>query len=72
MYDLIDIDSIYPNESRAYAENSTEWLGDKPQINLMDVDYTNKELNKVADNIYTECAPQICEYRRQKDGYSVG
>ena len=66
MYDSIDIDSIYPNESRAYAENSTEWLGDKPQINLMDVDYTNKELNKVADNIYTECAPQICEIDGKK------
>ena len=66
IYDTIDIDSVYPNESRTYAENSTEWLGDKPQINLMSVDYTNKNLSKLADNIYTECAPQICEIDGKK------
>ena len=27
----------------------------------MSEDYTNKNLHKLADNIYTECAPQICE-----------
>lgn len=66
MYDTISIDDIYENESRVYAENPTEWVGDEPQISLMSADYTNKDLKLLAENIYTESAPQICEVDGKK------
>ena len=61
----IDVNQVYENESRAYAENPTEWLGEDEQINLMS-DYTNKNLFKIADNVYTESKPQICEVDGKK------
>lgn len=66
MYETISIDDIYPNESRIYAENPTEWCGDESKIMLMSADYTNKDLKLLAENIYTESAPQICEVDGKK------
>lgn len=62
----IDINQVYENEPRGYAKNPMEWSGNEPQISLMSVDYTNKNLHKLADNIYTESAPQICEIYGKK------
>lgn len=62
----IDVNQVYENESRAYAGNPTEWVGDELQTRLMSADYTNKDLHKLADNIYTESAPQICEVDGEK------
>ncbi|MDO5396641.1 MAG: DUF6273 domain-containing protein [bacterium] len=56
----IDINAVYENESRAYAESPTAWLGNEEQLSLMSVDYTNKDIRRLAENIYTECMPQLC------------
>ena len=61
IHDMIDINAIYPNEDRQYADTPTEWLGGDPVLGLMSADYTNKELQMLADNIYTEAKPQLCE-----------
>ncbi len=65
-YEAIDINSVYENESRAYAKNPTEWRGSEPKVNLMTADYTNKDLKLLAENVYTESAPQICEIDGKK------
>ena len=65
-YSTIDINSVYENESRAYAANPAEWRGSEPEINLMTADYTNKDLKLLAENVYTESAPQICEIDGKK------
>ena len=65
-YGAIDINSVYENESRTYAENPSEWKGDEYGINLAATEYTNRDLKLLAENIYTESAPQICEINGKK------
>ena len=67
MYAMIRKDGVYENESRAYLENNTEWYGSYPPIAMMALEYTNKDLQLLAENIYTESAPIICEV----DGQTV-
>ena len=68
MYD-IDKTKIYENESRKYIENPTKWIDDidnLQNINTMATSYTNKNLKKLAENIYTESAPQLCNINNKK------
>ncbi|MGN1201742.1 MAG: hypothetical protein ACI4RF_00490, partial [Eubacterium sp.] len=66
IYDTIDINSIYKNESRDYTNRPTEWLGDEVTASLMSADYTNKKVARLASNIYTEAQPQMCEIGDKK------
>lgn len=66
VYSGIDINKVYENESRSYASSSTEWYGDIPPISLMTVEDTNKNLQLLAENVYTESAPMMCNIDGQK------
>ena len=66
IYDAIDINGIYENESRDYINVPAEWCGDEMTVNLMSADFTYKNLSKLASNIYTEAKPQICEVEGKK------
>ena len=66
VYSGIDINKVYENESRSYAASSTEWYGDIPPISLMTAEYTNKNLQLLAENVYTESAPMMCNIDGQK------
>lgn len=66
VYSGIDINKVYENESRSYASSSTEWYGDIPPISLMTAEYTNKNLQLLAENVYTESAPMMCNIDGQK------
>ncbi len=66
IYSGIDINKVYENESRSYASSSTDWYGDIPPISLMTADYTNKNLQLLAENVYTESAPMMCDINGQK------
>ncbi len=66
IYSEIDINKVYENESRSYASSSTEWYGNIPPISLMTADYTNKNLQLLAENVYTESAPMMCDIDGQK------
>ena len=66
VYSGIDINKVYENESRSYASSSTEWYGDLPPISLMTTEYTNKNLQLLAENVYTESAPMMCNIDGQK------
>ncbi len=66
MIDDISINAVYENESRNYANNATNWYGDDEKISLMAIDFSNKNLNILAENIYTESAPQICNVNGTK------
>lgn len=61
IYDAIDVYGVYPNEDRQYVNTPTEWFGNEPVLGLMSTDYTNKSLRLIADNVYTEAKPQLCE-----------
>ncbi len=65
LYD-IDVNKVYENESREYAQNPTKWLGDNQEVTLMSADYTNKDLHLIAENIYTEAKPQLCDINGTK------
>ncbi len=65
-YNSININKVYENESRSYALFSTEWYGDIPPISLMTAEYTNKNLQLLAENVYTESAPMMCNIDGQK------
>lgn len=56
----IDVNAIYPNESRAYAENATIWAADQNRPILRSVMYSNKNQRLLAKNVYAETAPQLC------------
>ncbi|MBE7041973.1 MAG: leucine-rich repeat domain-containing protein [Ruminococcaceae bacterium] len=62
----IDSEKVYENESRDYLEQPTLWLTTYPIQGYGAAEYTNKNLAKIADNIYTEAAPQICEIEGKK------
>lgn len=66
VYSGIDINKVYENESRSYASSSTEWYGDIPPISLMTAEYTNKNLQLLAENVYTESTPMMCNIDGQK------
>ncbi len=59
-YNTIDIDKAYENEDRSYAESPVEWTGGAGEIQLASVEKSNETLRKLADNIYTEAKPLIC------------
>ncbi len=60
LYSEIDINEVYENESRAYTASQTEWYGDMPAISLMSAEYTNRDTQLLAENVYTESAPMMC------------
>lgn len=55
-----DVNAVYENEPRGYIESPTLWLGSESVADAA-AEYSNKNLKRLAENIYTECAPQICE-----------
>lgn len=65
-FNNISRSDTYENESRAYASSSTEWYGDMPPISLFDAEYTSKNLRLLAENVYTESAPIMCDIGGQK------
>ncbi len=66
IYSGIDMDKVYENESRAYAQSPAEWYGDIPPISLMSTEYSNQNLQLLAGNVYTEAAPMMCNIDGQK------
>ncbi len=66
LYSEIDINKVYENESRAYTSSQTQWYGDMPAISLMSAEYTNKNTQLLAENVYTESAPMMCNIDGKK------
>lgn len=67
LFNSIDPDGVYENESRAYLSSPTNWLGDDPSISLMnETEFTSKNITMLSSNVYTESAPQICEIDNKK------
>ncbi len=64
IYESIDINAVYPNESR--NETPAEWYGNMPPVSLFSTEYTNKNLQLLAENVYTESAPQMQEIDGKK------
>ncbi len=62
----ISSNDTYDNESRAYASSLTEWYGDMPPVSMFDAEYTSKNLKLLAENVYTESAPIMCNIDGQK------
>ncbi len=60
-----DVNAVYENEPRGYIKTPTLWLGSEPEAEAA-AEYSNKNLKRLAENIYTECAPQICEAGGEK------
>ena len=61
IYDSIDIHDLIRPEDRSYASRSAKWLGETPQLSLMDTDYSNKELRVLQTNAYPDAKPQIMD-----------
>lgn len=66
IYASIDIHTPIVPEDRSYVSRSTRWIGDTPQISLMDTDYTNKELRILQTNAYPSARPQIMDVNGTK------
>ena len=67
MLRAVKISETYPNESRSYAENPTVWQPQRPaMLRSAAIDYSNKELKKLASNVYTETKPMICNINGTK------
>ena len=67
IYDLsayVDNQQIYPNEDRSYAKTPTTWQSlsqKRAMLKSAAPIYSNKNLNKLASNVYTESKPMICD-----------
>ncbi len=59
LYGGIDINRVYENESRLYARKPSGWYGDEPSARLMTAEFSSREQRLLAENIYTEAAPQM-------------
>lgn len=66
VYSGIDINKVYENESSLYNSAETVWYGDISPISWMTTDYTNKNMQLLAKNIYAESTPMICDIDGQK------
>ena len=67
MLNSVNLSETYPNESRSYAENPTVWQPQRPaMLRSAAIDYSNKELKKLASNVYTETKPMICNINGTK------
>ena len=66
LYASINPNEVYENESRTYLASPTEWYADMPPIMLLSADYTNKDLQLMAENVYTEAAPIMRNVGGQK------
>ncbi len=60
-YDQINVNRVYPNESRAYSEQAFTWLGEAHKPVLFSASYSGKNLTCLANHIYPESQPQLCE-----------
>ena len=60
IYDGYSADNVYEPESRDYLENGQSWNMNRRRIMLMSAGYSNKTLKTLAENVYPNAKPQIC------------
>lgn len=63
-----DIDAVYPNEADDYRLRESIWHGSASDgtAELSDVDYSGHTVSLLAENIYPEAQPLLCEINGQR------
>ena len=56
-----DMNQVYPNEDRSYNATPMNWSGSESSASLLEVDYTNRMIQTLADHVYPSSMPSVCE-----------